>query len=73
MSAGCAVMAMQMAAARLRKGLYGIWRSGAWQALIVRFSAALDALLVSLSRHTQLKASATISTDTPFCALALRR
>lgn len=53
MSAGCAVMAMQMAA--IAQGFNGIWRSGALtESAIVREAFECrpqDKLLVSLSRH----------------------
>ncbi len=67
MSAGCAVMAMQMAA--IAQGFNGIWRSGALtESAIVReaLSAARRIkLLVFYLGTPQLKASTTISTPTP--------
>lgn len=68
MSAGCAVMAMQMAA--IAQGFNGIWRSGALtESAIVREAFECrpqDKIVGFLYLGTpQLKASTTISTPTP--------
>ncbi|WP_042845103.1 NAD(P)H nitroreductase, partial [Salmonella enterica] len=68
MSAGCAVMAMQMAA--IAQGFNGIWRSGALtESVIVREAFECrpqDKIVGFLYLGTpQLKASTTISTPDP--------